>query len=47
MVNATDNTLLEAGQRCLDADGSFLKYMGTVSFVNSHNGTQFKFSNPC
>ena len=29
-VNETDAQLSAAGQRCLDTDGSFLKYMGTV-----------------
>jgi hypothetical protein len=30
-VNETDAKILEMGQKCLEADGAFLKYMGTVS----------------
>jgi hypothetical protein len=35
MVNTTDETLTKGGQKCLDVDGAFLKYMGTVSPIIS------------
>ena len=30
-VNETDAKFVQTGQRCLESDGAFLKYMGTVS----------------
>lgn len=30
-VNETDAKIVETGQKCMDSDGAFLKYMGTVS----------------
>lgn len=39
-VNATDAMLLRMGKRCLETDGSFLKYMGTVRqnwFYRTHS----------
>ena len=30
-VNETDAKIVEMGQKCLESDGAFLKYMGTVS----------------
>jgi hypothetical protein len=33
MANSTDNTLVEFGKICVETDGTFLKYMGTVSLI--------------
>ena len=30
-VNETDAKMVELGQKCVESDGAFLKYMGTVS----------------
>ena len=30
-VNETDAKIVETGQKCMESDGAFLKYMGTVS----------------
>ncbi|KAF8582474.1 alpha/beta-hydrolase [Ramaria rubella] len=32
-VNETDAKIVQTGQRCLDTDGAFLKYMGTAAVV--------------
>lgn len=33
-VNETDAKIVQTGQQCLQTDGSFLKFMGTVSFIS-------------
>ena len=39
MVNATDETVVQTGDMCVETNGAFLKYMGTVSLISeSHSG---------